>query len=89
MIGIYVQAGSAVGLLPALIEGIGATAIFYGVVCKLQDDFANTLYLKKTQIEQQYTMDGPFTNGDWPSAVAKKMSDASVRDGGKSAWTSK
>ncbi|MGH4016768.1 MAG: hypothetical protein ACRDSL_23110 [Pseudonocardiaceae bacterium] len=47
----------------------------------------NRLGGQKAKLEQQSTMDGQFANGNWPPAVADKMSDASVKDGDKSDWT--
>ncbi len=89
MIPCIIGAASVVGTIPALGAVLGLSATFLGVVVTLSNNFANTLEEKKAKVEQQATMDGQFANGNWPSAVADKMSDASVRDGDKSEWTPK
>lgn len=95
--GIYVSlmalciwgACTVVGAVPSLIAALTLSLSLLEIISKLSNDFANTLEEKKAKIEQQATMDGQFANGDWPSAVANEMSDASVRDGDKSDWTPK
>ncbi len=89
MIGCIVGICSGVGTVPSLLAALGFSAAFLERVTTLSANFANTLDEKKAKIEQQSTMDGQFANGEWPSAVADKMSDASVRDGDKSDWTPK
>lgn len=89
MIPCIIGAGSVVGTIPALGAALGFSAAFLGGVLTLSNNFANTLEEKKAKFEQQATMDGQFADGEWPSAVADKMSDASVRDGDKSDWTPK
>lgn len=87
MIPCIIAACSAVGTVPSLIAALGFSVAFIGAVATLSNNFANTLDEKKAKFEQQSTMDGQFANGNWPPAVADKMSDASVRDGDKSDWT--
>lgn len=87
MIGCIVGACTVVGTIPSLIAALGFSVTFLGAVATFSNDFANTLGEKKAKLEQQSTMDGQFANGNWPPAVADKMSDASVRDGDKSDWT--
>ena len=53
------------------------------------DAFTSSLEEKRAKLDQMSTMDSQFTNGDWPSAVTDKMSDASVKDGDGSDWTVK
>jgi hypothetical protein len=89
MIGCIVGACTVVGTIPSLVAALGFSVAFLGAVTTLSNNFGNTLDEKKAKFEQQATMDGQFANGNWPSAVADKMSDASVRDGDKSDWTPK
>ncbi|MGH3934444.1 MAG: WXG100 family type VII secretion target [Pseudonocardiaceae bacterium] len=89
MIGCIIGAATVVGTIPSLIAALGFSVTFLGAVATLSNNFANSLDEKKAKLEQQSTMDGQFVNGNWPHAVADKMSDASVRDGDKSDWTPK
>ena len=89
MIPFIFGAGSGIGTIPALGAILGVSVVFLGAVATLSNNFANTLDEKKAKLEQQATMDGQFADGNWPPAVADKMSDASVRDGDKSDWTPK
>lgn len=89
MIGCAAGAGSVIGTIPSLIAALGISVEFLYKITTLSNDFANKLDDNKAKIEQQSTMDGQFANGNWPSAVTEKMSDASVRDGDKSDWTPK
>ncbi len=89
MIGCIIGACTVVGTVPSLIAALTFSVAFLSAVATLSNNFANTLDEKKAKIEQQSTMDGSLANGNWPPAVADKMSDASVRDGDKSDWTPK
>lgn len=89
MIGCIIGACTVVGTIPSLLAALGFSVAFLSAVATLSNNFANTLDEKKAKLEQQATMDGQFANGDWPSAVADKLSDASVRDGDNSDWTPK
>ncbi len=89
MVGCIFGACTGVGTVPSLIAALTLSVALLEKITMLSNDFANTLEEKKAKFEQQSTMDGQFANGDWPSAVADKMSDASVRDGDKSDWTPK
>lgn len=89
MIGCIIGAATVVGTVPSLVAALGFSVTFLGAVATLSTNFANTLDEKKAKLDQQSTMDGQFANGNWPSAVTDKMSDASVKDGDKSDWTPK
>ncbi len=89
MIGCIIGACTVVGTIPSLIAALGFSVAFLSAVATLSNNFANTLEEKKAKVAQQATMDGQFANGNWPPAVADKISDASVRDGDKSDWTPK
>jgi uncharacterized protein YukE len=89
MIGCIIGAATVVGTVPSLVAALGFSVAFLGGVVTLSNNFANTLDEKKAKLDQQSTMDGQFANGEWPSAVTDKMSDASVKDGDKSDWTPK
>jgi uncharacterized protein YukE len=89
MIGCIIGACTVVATVPSLLAALGFSVAFLASVATLSNNFANTLEEKKAKLDQQSTMDGQFANGSWPSAVADKMSDASVKDGDKSDWTPK
>jgi uncharacterized protein YukE len=89
MIGCIIGAATVISTIPSLIAALGFSVAFLERITTLSTNFANTLDEKKAKIEQQSTMDGQFANGNWPSAVADQMSDASVKDGDKSDWTPK
>jgi uncharacterized protein YukE len=80
---------TAVAAAPALIAFFAASVAFLTASVTFANNFANSLDEKKAKLEQQVTMDGQFTSGNWPPAAADKMSDGSVNDGDKSDWTPK
>jgi uncharacterized protein YukE len=80
---------TAVAAAPGLIAFFIASVAFLTTAVTFANNFSNALDEKKAKIEQQTTMDGVFASGEWPSAVADKMSDGSVKDHDKSDWTPK
>ncbi len=89
MIGCIAGVCTGAGTVPALFAALLFSVTFLGAFGTFLTDFTNTLDEKKARLEQQATMDGQFANGNWPPAVAEKMSDASVKDGDKSDWKPK
>jgi uncharacterized protein YukE len=80
---------TAVAAAPALIAFFAASLAFLTAAVGFANTFSNTLDEKKAKLEQQSTMDGPFSGGNWPPSASDKMSDGSVKDGDKSDWTPK
>ena len=89
MIGCIIGAATVVAAIPSLIAALGFSITFLAAVATLSINFANALDEKKAKLDQQATMDGQFTGGNWPPAATDKLSDASVKDGDKSDWTPK
>jgi hypothetical protein len=86
MVACGITAATEVGIAPAIIAGIAATAIFFDKIGDLATTFANTLDTKEAALEAQQTLNG--TDGKWPAVNAEALSDASVLDGDqKSDWT--
>ena len=76
------------GLVPAILAGIGATALFFEQIDKLSTEFVNALDTKEAALEAQQTLNG--TDGKWPLINTGALDDASVLDDDqKSDWTAR